>query len=285
MPGSYRLFAPLIALKASPRRADISDVRAQSWQVQLAAVLVAISGILGVVLVVGAFRLMGSDPGFLFAILPVVVLVVSVVGVNLAAYAGLLAVRLWRVKPGARLQVGLFGACLMFAGVVVAAASPAACLVLVPYGGALLWLMTTEGAARDLGGWTRNLRQPAPWGSTPGNGLWSPEPQQHGPWAPNPTKLPWLSWKGASGPRTPWWQTWKAGLAQGIPAWELVVLGIALVLFIFGLLALPSVPRATLGIRLGDAQPPAWPILFVPASLAAVWWLERRMRRRLADER
>ena len=113
-------------------------------------------------------------------------------------------------------------------------------------------------------------RQPAPWGSTPGTGIWSEEPAVQGPWAPDPATLPWLSWKGTSGPRTPWWQTWQAGLAQGLPLWELLVLAVSMVAFVAALVA-AAVP----GYR-------GFGLLLMLPALGGVLLVEQRMRERLS---
>ena len=56
-----------------------------SWQVRLAALLVGLGAVLGVAMVVLAVRLLDSDPGFLFAILPVVVTALACAGFFLAS--------------------------------------------------------------------------------------------------------------------------------------------------------------------------------------------------------
>lgn len=256
-----------------------------SWEVRLATALAWLSVLPGVACFVLAFRLMAAeDPGFLFAILPIVGTFLFVVGIFILPAGVSLAVRLQRHRPGARLQTALAGGAAAFTGAAVAMVSPGGGLLLVLYGGALVWLMATPGAARDLGPWVAHLKQPAPWGSKPGTGIWSNRPAQQGPWAPDPRTLPWLSWKNHSGPRAPWWQTWQAAFAQGIPLWELVLLCLALLAFLVGLVA---VPLAFVGssylrnLRL-ESGPAAWLLLLLPASFAVVFWLERRMRERLA---
>lgn len=256
----------------------------RSWEVRFATALAWLSVLPGAACFVLAFRVMSADPGFLFAILPLVATFLFAAGAFLLPAGAALAVRLQRGRPGARLQVALAGGCLAAVGLTLVATSPAVGLLLALYGGALLWLMATPAAARELGPWTAHLEQPAPWGSRPGTGIWSDQPPQQGPWAPDPRTLPWLSWKGHSGPRAPWWQTWQAGLAQGIPLWELVLLCVALLAFVVGLAAVPLAMTGShmlrnLRIESGGA---AWLLVLLPASWAVVFWLERRMRERLA---
>jgi len=257
---------------------------ASSWQVRLAAVLVGLNAALGVVLLVLATRVTKSDPGFLFAVLPFVALFLFLVGAFLVTASLTLAVRLLGCARTARLHTAGLGALLCVLGAMALPASVPAGLLMLLEGGTLVWLMASPGAAADLGGWVEPLKPPAPWGSTPGTKLWSPEPQQQGPWSPDPTTLPVMSWKGVSGPRPPWWQTWQAGLAQGIPLWELILLCSALAAFLLGVVAIPfavggSPSFGNLHLRSGRA---AWLLLLLPVSGAVVQWLERRMRARLA---
>lgn len=100
------------------------------------------------------------------------------------------------------------------------------------------------------------------------------DPPQQGPWSANPTTLPWISWDRVSGPRPPWWQTWQAGLAQGLPLWELLVLGAALIVFAVGIVSI------SIGVALHPAARPLG--LLIPVAIAVVWFLEQRMRERLA---
>ncbi len=175
----------------------------RSWEVRLATALAWLSVLPGVLCFVLAFLVMGADPGFLFAILPIVAFVLFAVGVLLVPAGVGLALQLQKAAPGARMRTALAGGGLVFTGPFVLAASPFAGIGLVLYGGTLLWLMTTAGAARDLGPWAAYLKQPAS--------------------------------------QTPWWQTWRAGLAQDIPLWELTVLYLAGLAFVVGLIAVPVV--------------------------------------------
>jgi len=210
-------------------------------------------------------RLMHGDPGFLFAILPILSVFLLGVGFLLACCSVALTVRVLSGAPGVRLRTAVLGGCLVVCGLFALAGSVLAGLLLIPYGATLVWLMTTPAAAQDLGGWSPQVR-----GSTstvPGY-LPTDRPQQ-GPWSPRPTTLPWTSWEGVSGPRPPWWQTWEAGLARGIPVWELLVLGACLLGFVvsLGFVFVPSLR--------------GWSAVLLPLSLGGVWFLEQRMRERL----
>jgi hypothetical protein len=223
----------------------------RSWQVRLASGLVGLGAVVGVGLIVLAFALMRGDPGFLFAVLPFVFLVLTVAGVNIAAFSLALVVRLRRGDPGVRVQVALLGGSLAVCGVCVAQGSAAAAAFLVLYGATLLWLMTGPAAARDLG----------PWLAPPRRRAWFTR-------ATAPSDSP------AAVPR-PWWETWRIGLAQGLPLWEMLVVGAAMVVFAIGLMALP----------LGLARFPALATASIPLivlAMAAVWFVERRMKARLA---
>ena len=241
-----------------------------SWEVRAATALAWLGVLPGVACLVLAAGVMKADPGFLFVVLPFVMGAALFAGAILITGAVTLAVRLHRCDRAARLHAALVGAGMLFVGLFVLSVSPAAGLGLMAYGGALVWLMATPGARRDLGSWSRPLQQPAPWGSTPGKGLWSAEPVQQGPWSPDPTTLPWLSWKGVSGPRPPWWQTWRAGLQRGLPVWEAGVLMASLLAFSVALVAvlLPG-PRGT-------------GVLLVALSIGGVMVVERRLRQRLS---
>jgi len=254
-----------------------------STEVKLAAVLMGVAAGFGALVIAFGARLFVVDD-FLMFVLPLIGMFLIMAGVFLTTGALATATALWRCKPGVRLHTTLVGGCLALVGVFVMLTSPAAGLLITLYGGTLLWLMATPGAARDLGPWLDHLRQPAPWGSRPGTRLWSKQPAQQGPWAPDPTTLPWFSWKNHSGPRAPWWQTWDAGLRQGLPLWELVVLVVALLLFVVGLVAVPfavggSHHFGTLHLEGGTAAPF---LLLIPLAIGVVAWLETRMRRRLA---
>jgi hypothetical protein len=254
-----------------------------SWEVRLATALAWFGVLPGIGCLYLAYLTFGADPGFLFAVLPIVFGVLLMAGFFLTSAAVTLAVQLQRGHPGARLRAVLVGGFLAFTGFCLLLASPVAGLPLILYGGTLAWLMTAPGAARDLGPYfAPTLKPQAPWGQTPGTTLWAPatrEPGLHpsvapgpvqGPWAPDPTTLPWFSWKDHSGPRAPWWQTWQAGLAQGIPLWELIVLVATMGVFAAGLVCVLV---------------PGWrpfALLAIPASIGVVALLEQRMRTRLA---
>jgi hypothetical protein len=249
-----------------------------SWQVRLAAALVGLGTALGVGMIVLAFALVRGDPGFLFAVLPIVFVFLTVAGLNIAAFSWALVVRLRLATPGVRMQIALFGGCLVVSGFFVAAGSAPAAVFLVLYGGTLVWLMTTPAAAHDLGAWIAPVPRRAwfargtplrqqPWSPPPGpqgsHGSSRAGPQQ--PWSQGPP-LP-------AGPR-PWWETWQAGLAQGMPLWELLLVGAALLAFAVGLLSIP------LGLALFPAIGPL--SVLIPLAVAVVWFVEQRMKARLA---
>ncbi|HUR15559.1 MAG TPA: hypothetical protein VM097_13875 [Mycobacteriales bacterium] len=271
----------------------------RSTEVRLATGLVWLGALPAAGCLYLAYRAFTTTDDLLMVVLPVVGTVLLLTGFFLLGATVALAQRLQKADPRARLHAGLLGGGLAGVGLFVITALPTVGLPLALYGGALVYLMSTPAAAADLGPWRRSLQQTAPWGSSPGRGLWSPAapaPGQHpsvpagpqqGPWAPDPTTLPWLSWKGHTGPRAPWWQTWQAGLAQGIPLWELLLLCLSLLAFLVGLVTIPVVlaGSAHLGtLRLTDSS---WVGLLVllPVSGAVVAWLEQRMRVRLAGRR
>ena len=267
----------------------------RSWQVRVATVLVWAGVLPAAACLYLGFRALTTTDDLLILVLPIVGGALLVAGVVIAGATTQLAVRLQRSHPAARLQTALLGGGMAAMGLLALPAMTRLGVVFVLYGASLLLLVSTRAAAADLGPWRRSLLQPAPWGSTPGTGIWAPAPRTpglhpsvrpepvQGPWAPDPRTLPWLSWKDHSGPRAPWWQTWQAGLAQGIPLWELVLLCLALLAFLGGLAAVPFVlaGSATFGtLHLGGGQP-GW-LLLLPVSGLVVLWLERRMRVRLA---
>jgi hypothetical protein len=227
-----------------------------SWQVRLASTLVGLGVVVGVGMIILAFALMRGDPGFLFAVLPVVFLVLSVAGVSIATFSMAMMIQLRRAAPGARLQVGLFGGCLVVSGFFVATGSAWAAVFLVVYGATLVWLMTTPAAANDLGAWIA--------------------PVARGPWF---ARAPWRTEHPRSGvlptaaPR-PWWETWQAGLAQGMPRWEMVLVVVGLLAFAVGVVALP------LGLTMFPAIRPL-AMLLIALAVAVVWAVEQRMKGRL----
>jgi hypothetical protein len=255
----------------------------RSWEVRLAAALAWLGVLPGLACFGVAYKAFTAGNDMLLIVMPIVGAAAAVAGFVLVSGAVSLAVGLQAGSAKARLHGLMGGFGLAAAGLFVLLASPVAGLLLLLYGGALVWLLLSPGAVADLGTVKEAVQQPAPWGSTPGTGLWSPEPSQQGPWAPPPTTLPWASWKGRSGPRTPWWQTWQAGLAQGIPLWELVVLGTALLGFLVGLVLIPIGLRGSAYLGTLHAESgAAWiGLLLVAATIGVVAWLEQRMRRRL----
>ena len=269
-----------------------------SWQVRLATALAwlgVLPGLACLYLATLAFR--AND--MLLFVMPMVGSAAVVAGVVVTGGAAGLALRLQSRDAKARLQTCVAGTCLAFCGFMVLFLVPLAGLLLLLYGGTLAALMTSSAAARELGPWRQSLLQPAPWGATPGTGIWAPSPPTpglhptvqpgpvQGPWAPDPTTLPWFSWKNHSGPRAPWWQTWQEGLRQGIPLWELVLLVLSLAAFFVGLVGVFVClgGSATLGTLHGRNGHWAPLLLLLPASWAVVAWLEMRMRERLAGRR
>lgn len=251
----------------------------------MAAALSAVVPLTGLVLLWLAARLVGQVHDFLFAVMPIVAGAVAVAGALLLAWGGQLVLWLLTRHRLARLSAAVTGVTSAGCGLLVlTTVSVPAGLLLVLHGGLLVWLMFTPAARRDLGGWVEPLQQPAPWGSTPGTGLWSSEPAVQGPWSPDPRTLPTWSWKGFSGPRVPWWQTWAEGLRQGIPLWELLLLVAAGVGAFLGLVAVPMTVRgsATIGTLHLVTGPWTWALPLLPSSAVLVWWLEQRMRARLA---
>lgn len=228
-----------------------------SWQVRLATALVGLGAVLGGGMVVFAFALMRGDPDFLFAILPIVFLFVSVAGVTVASFSLGLMVQLRRAAPGVRLQVALLGGSLMVCGFFVGAGSVPAAVFLVLYGSALLWLMTTSAAAHDLGAWI------SPVAGRPWFARVTSRRSEYRSSSVEPSVAP-----------RPWWETWRAGLAQGMPRWELSVVAAALLAFAVGLVALP------LGFTVFPAIRPL-AMLLIALAVAGVWFVEQRMRRRL----
>ena len=242
---------------------------------RLAAVLVGLSAALGLSLLGLAARLMDSDPGFLFAILPILITGLLVVGLFLAMAAVALAVRLLRCAAGARLQTTLAGSAIAGWGLFLLMDRTRLAVFLLLYGGMLVALMMTTGAKAELAGFSSGLTAPAPWGSTPGSGVWSREPAQQGPWSPDPTTVPWLR-RPTSGPRTPWWTTWQAGLVQGIPLWEALLLGCALLAWGSGLVLFV--------MGLGQQRMGPLPVALLASGIGLTWFLERRMRQRLSGQ-
>jgi hypothetical protein len=271
----------------------------RSWEVRLATALVWL-GVLPAAgcLYLSALAFKKTDDMLLF-VMPLVASFLLCAGLFLMSAVVSLGLRLQRAHPSARLQTALVGGAFVVMSGFALAMTPSLGLLLLLYGGALAYLMTTPGAASDLGPWRRAVQQPAPWGATPGRGIWAPSPPQsalhpsvpagpvQGPWAPDPTTLPWFSWKEHTGPRAPWWQTWQLGLAQGIPLWELVLLCLALLSFLVGLVAVPFVltGSAYLGSLHVTGSHAAPLLLLLPASWLLVAWLEQRMRARLAGRR
>lgn len=252
-----------------------------SWQLRAATVLVWVATVPGVLAGGAGLRLLGEDPGLLFLVEPLVALVLMGIGVVVVGGAVVLAGSLHLRQRAARLRAGAFAVVGVLTGLTVLPLDPALGAAVLGHGTVLLWLLSTGAVARDLGPWVP--RQTAPWGSTPGRGLWAPLPPavgttaqrpawqpdapQQGPWAPDPTALPWLAWRNHSGPRPPWWRTWEAGLALGLPLWEVLLLGASLL----GWLVL-------LGLAL--VSTPAW-LLLLPVPLLGVMTVEMNLRQRL----
>ena len=180
--------------------------RSTSWEVRVAAVMVGAGVLLGAGLVALSVRMFTMDPGFLFAIMPIVMSFALGAGLYIALGSVMLVVSLHRRTRTARLRTALLGGVFAGCGVMALVPWPWMGFALVLYGGTLLWLMLMPGAAADLGPWKRAFEQPAPWGRRPGRGIWSAQPPKQGPSSPDPTTLPWLPRCQGSGPQTPWWE-------------------------------------------------------------------------------
>lgn len=249
-------------------------------EVRAAAALVWLGTVPGIAACVAGIAVLRADPGFLFVVLPFVACGLLGAGIMLVVWSCALALDLHARRQRARLRTALLGGGCLVLGLGGLPVLLRTGLVLALYGGALLWLMTRPAVADELGPWV--IRPTAPWGSTPGRGIWAPLPEpgapqtawtpqapQQGPWSPDPTTLPWLSWKGHSGPRPPWWVTWQAGLARGIPLWELLLLVASL---------LGALATVVLVLSAGMA----WVVL-MPLPLLGVVLVESRMRQRLSQ--
>jgi hypothetical protein len=259
-----------------------------STQVKVAAALTSLVAVGGAAVMVLGFRLFTVKDDLFFAIMPAVASAATLTGAWLLGWGGQLTSWLLRRNQRARAHTFLVGAMELALGLMALFTSFAVPgLALMLHGGALAYLMLTPEVGSDLGAWKKSVQQPAPWGSTPGTGLWSPEPPAQGPWSPDPRTLPTFSWKNHSGPRVPWWQTWEAGLRQGIPLWELLLLCVALLGGLGGALAVPflMIGSAAFGTLRPRDTAWAWVLLVLPLAWAVVWWLERRMRERLARGR
>jgi hypothetical protein len=255
-----------------------------SWEVRLAAAMAWLGVLPGLFCFALAFKAFTSGNDMLLIVMPIIGSAALIGGFVLTVGAGSVAVGLMAGKPAARLQALVGGACLAMCGVLALAAEPLAGLLLILYGGTLAWLMLRPAARSDLGSFREAVpSQPAPWGSTPGTRLWSDEPQQQGPWSVPPTRLPWGSFAGRSGPTTPWWQTWQAGLAQGIPLWELLVLVLAVVAVVAGnvLLLMGLSGSSYLGTLRMHGSGAVVGLLLLAGGIGVVSLLEKRMRLRL----
>lgn len=223
-----------------------------SVEVRVAASMVGAGAVLGVVLVVVSGLLLMLDDSFLFAVMPVVASLALGAGLQLIGGAVWLSRRLVRQAPGARLSTGILGASLVFSGLATSAAMVLPGLLLILYGGTLVALMSTAAAAADLGPWfvAHARRQGWAWGR---KGVGPQRPGSRAPWEAVPQ---------------PWWELWRSGVKQGLPPVDLVVAVGALSWFGTGLLA------AGLGAGLLGFG-------FVLVGLAAIIWVEHRMRARL----
>ena len=242
--------------------------RSTSWEVRVAAVMVGVGVLLGAGLVGLSVRMFTMDPGFLFAIMPIVMSLVLGAGLYIALGSVILVVSLHRRTRTARLRTALLGCVVAGCGLMVLALLPWMGCALFLYGGTLVWLMLRPGAAADLGPWKSAFAQPGPWRRRPGRGIWSAPP----PTQPDPTTLPWLPRRQDSGPQTLWWEVWRAALDKGIPLWEALVLGALMIAF---LASLAAILLGSLGVGL----------LGVAVTIAGVVPLEQRMRERAADHR
>lgn len=246
--------------------------RSTSWEVRVAAVMVGAGVLLGAGLVALSVRMFTMDPGFLFAIMPIVVSFVLGAGLYIALGSVMLVVSLHRRTRTARLRTVLLGVISAGCGLTALVSWPWMGFALALYGGILVWLMLMPGAAADLGPWKRAFGQPEPWGRRPGRGIWSAQPPKRGPWSPDGTTLSRMPRRQGSGPQTPWWEVWRAALDKGIPRWEALVIGALLLVFFVSLAAI------LVGARLVG-------LLGVGVAIAGVVPVEQRMRERVAGRR
>lgn len=256
-----------------------------SAPVLVAAGLELLSALFGIAVAGLGLKLLTVHDDLLLVVIPVVAGALLLAGAWIATMAVGFGVRLLRRAPGSRFQTALLGAIFVFVGAASIQGFALVGLGLVAYGAALVLLMTTRGAARDLGGW-----QPAVLGR-PGTAPWHRRPR--------PTTT---AWEPAAPPRTPqsqsqpapgspearveelaraflrhdeprpWWEHWHDGLSQGMPLWELLLAGAGVLACLVGNVA----------VLAGLTHPGARPyILLLPLGFPPIWFVERRMKGRL----
>jgi hypothetical protein len=267
--------------------------------------MVGAGAVLGILLLVGAGLLFTADPGFLFAVIPIIMCAALIAGFQVLTVSVTLSSRLLRRTPGARLPTATVGFSVFLAGLAGCTFQPLMGLPLAAYGAVLFWLMTTPAAARDLGPWfvvrapqqqrdvwfmPRSMRpQPRPpqppfftgteFTGTEPSAAGSPSPFFTGAETPAAGQPPPF-FAGAGQPRPrrqrpeTWMELWQEGLSR-IPISDAIALGIALLTFVVGdVLVFMNLVGADHG-HLAVA------VLLVGSSIAVHIVLERRMLARL----
>jgi hypothetical protein len=234
------------------RHAQGSHASGSSLEVRIAAGMVGAGAVLGVVLLVAAGMLFTADPGFLFAVLPAIIGAALVAGFQLVTVSVSLSRRLLKHTPGARLQTAVIGGCLLLSGLFGSTLQPAVGLLLACYGAALVWLMTTAAAGRDLGAW------------------WVPLAARPA------TRNAWFMPQSMSAPRPQhtWIELWQEGLSRPFPVLDFVALCLALPAFAVGDVLL------FVGLFGHHALLPL-AIVLIGSAIAVVALLERRLKARL----
>jgi hypothetical protein len=224
------------------RQAWAGDSSGSSTEVRIAAAMVGVGAILGALLLGVAGMLFTADPGFLFAVLPVIIGAALMAGLYVLVGSVQLSRQLLRHAPDARLKTGLIGASLVLTGLAGCTIDPRMGVPIGCYGAVLFWLMTTAGAARDLGRW---LPPRESWIGRPRATPWDRVfPQPVRPEAPPPPQpffggaQPPSFVTGFGPPRKrqrpdTWIELWQEGLSR-IPLFDLIALVIGLVAFIIG---------------------------------------------------
>lgn len=129
-----------------------------SWQVRTAALLVGLGLVPASALLVSATRLLHRDAGYLFFLLPILAAALAISAVFLATASLLLSVRIWTGGRGARLHAALFGGVLFVTALCTWAIQPWVGLLILVQSMALVALMFTAAAKRELHGWIEGLK-------------------------------------------------------------------------------------------------------------------------------
>jgi hypothetical protein len=238
--------------------------------------MVGAGAVLGGLLVVAGGMLFTADPGFLFAVLPVIMCAVLVAGFHLLTASISLSRRLLKHAPGSRLQTAVIGSCVVLSGLFGATVEPLMGLAAACYGAVLVSLMTTPAAGRDLGQWLvlRDRRQ-----QPPRNAWFMPrsmrEQPRPAPQAPPAyflgTDVPSAAWQR---PERTWIELWQEGLSRPFPVVDFIALCLGLVAFVVGDVLL------FVGLAGHNALLPLAAVL-IGSSIGAVALVERRLKARL----